>query len=377
MEDFYEELSLDPQSSLDEINKALSQLESTWKRREITNPEKATTMLAVIIRARKVFGSETSRQEYDLALAKSKEPKVDNTPSREEQFNKWYQDAVSYVRSKQYDLAKIAIDSALSFRDIVGEDDNLYHITAYIYRLNHIYMIALDYINKAIILNPKNGSHYLEKAFNYLDQLNPKATSSCVEKMRDSSSQAALYAEAAGDKNTASTAYGLLAYSYWLLPSIFTNATSAEQYAKKAVALGDATGYGSRVLDGVEIARQKEAREAEERKRRYEEEQKRKEAEQREWQLRQEQIERERREQEAARAKKEEEERKQKAIIDRRNKRHGVFVLVARLTIIAIFGGLAFYLVIQGIRGNDWGAYTVALLMALLGVLAFIWTLNW
>ena len=376
MEDFYEELSLDPQSSLDEINKTLSQLESTWKRREITNPEKATTMLAVIIRARKVFSSEISRQEYDAALAKSKEPKVDNTPSREEQFNKWYQDAVSYVRSKQYDLAKIAIDTALSFRDITDENDNLYHITACIYRWNHLYEVALNYINKAIILNPKDGNHYLEKAFNYYDQINPQVTSDHVEKMRDSASQAAMYAEASGDKDTASTAYGLLAYSYWLLPAIFTNAVSAEQYAQKAIAFGDATGYGSRILDGVQTERKKEEKEAEERKRRFEEERKRREAEQKERQLQQERWERERREQEAKRAKEEEEKRKQQAIADRKYKIHEAFIWIARIIIIGLFGGIVFFLVIRGKRG-DMGSYAVALLMALIGVFVFLWTLNW
>ena len=44
MINYYEELNLDSSSDLSELNKALSQLESTWKRREITSPEKSTSL---------------------------------------------------------------------------------------------------------------------------------------------------------------------------------------------------------------------------------------------------------------------------------------------------------------------------------------------
>ena len=71
MENFYEELGLDRSKRIDEINTELSKLESTWKRREITNPEKATTMLALIIRARKAFASDAARRSYDNELADS------------------------------------------------------------------------------------------------------------------------------------------------------------------------------------------------------------------------------------------------------------------------------------------------------------------
>lgn len=51
MVDYYAELNIDSSLGVDEINKELSKLENTWKRRELTSPEKATKMLALIIDA--------------------------------------------------------------------------------------------------------------------------------------------------------------------------------------------------------------------------------------------------------------------------------------------------------------------------------------
>lgn len=72
MTDFYAELSIDRDKKIDELNSDLSRLESTWKWREITNPEKATTMLALIIQARKAFASDASRRAYDNDLENSR-----------------------------------------------------------------------------------------------------------------------------------------------------------------------------------------------------------------------------------------------------------------------------------------------------------------
>lgn len=105
MTDFYEELNLNPQDSVADINRALTQLESTWKRREINSPEKATKMLALILEARNAFKSDATKAEYDHNLAESKKApeQVDYGAERKVQFQQYRTQAeklpVSCVRS--------------------------------------------------------------------------------------------------------------------------------------------------------------------------------------------------------------------------------------------------------------------------------------
>ena len=130
MVDYYSELGLDKSKKLDEINSELNRLESTWKRREITNPEKATTMLALIIQARKVFSSDSSRSAYDDELSRdNKGPEVtDPDKARTEEINKWKSQAKSYDDSRQFDLAKVAVEKAISMSNANGDDDSLFDI---------------------------------------------------------------------------------------------------------------------------------------------------------------------------------------------------------------------------------------------------------
>ena len=65
---YYEVLSLNRSLSTEEINTELSRLETIWKRSEITNPEKAAKMNALIIDARDVFKSDVTRRAYDISL---------------------------------------------------------------------------------------------------------------------------------------------------------------------------------------------------------------------------------------------------------------------------------------------------------------------
>lgn len=94
--DYYEKLNLDNSLSVSELNTELSRLETVWKRREITNPEKAAKMLLYIIEARKVFQTDSTRASYDKALAESKKKPVpvDGDAERREQLDKWLDDAL-------------------------------------------------------------------------------------------------------------------------------------------------------------------------------------------------------------------------------------------------------------------------------------------
>ena len=67
MINYYEELNLNRNDDVEEIKKTLNQLESTWRNREVRNPEKATKMIALIIDARKVFLSDMDKKEYQYS----------------------------------------------------------------------------------------------------------------------------------------------------------------------------------------------------------------------------------------------------------------------------------------------------------------------
>ncbi len=131
MVDYYSELNIDSGLSVDEINKELSKLENTWKRRELTSPEKATKMLALIIDARDVFKSTAAKSRYDRELAESKNQSksVDPNQQRKDDIQKWRTDADRYYDSGEFDLARIAVDRALALV-IDNSDDDLYALAA-------------------------------------------------------------------------------------------------------------------------------------------------------------------------------------------------------------------------------------------------------
>ena len=275
--DYYAELNLDKSKKTKEINTDLSRLESTWRRREINNPEKATATLALIIEARKVFATDSSRRFYDQELEKSKEKPVVTDPNadRRKQFEKWHSDALSYFTGGQYDLAKAAVDRALSFYDTSSDNDAFFSLVADVYRMNRNYSTALDYINKAIVINPQNAMHYILKAGIYRAQASSAqgySSTGDVERLihnaKDSLSQAVTMAHRNNDRTSESAAYGLLASYHYFVPC--PDRVKAEEYAKKSVDMGDIWGNAGKVLDDINKKRQQEAKAAEEQKRRQE-----------------------------------------------------------------------------------------------------------
>ncbi len=171
MVNYYEELNLDRSKSLFEIKTELTKQEGVWKRREINNPEKATKMLAMIIEAKKVFSSETARSKYDNDLEKS--ARDDSPLSAEEQreisLKKWVGQARMHFGDGSSDLAKAAIEKALDYIDNDNEDIEIYTLASDIYRECKEYNMAMNYINKAIILVPKDASPMLLYSFGGLN----------------------------------------------------------------------------------------------------------------------------------------------------------------------------------------------------------------
>lgn len=93
MVNYYEVLSLNRSLSTEEINAELSRLETIWKRREITNPEKAAKMNAAIIDAREVFKNDTTRKVYDVSLNPPQSVPAPEEPKRK--IEQWQIDATN------------------------------------------------------------------------------------------------------------------------------------------------------------------------------------------------------------------------------------------------------------------------------------------
>ena len=176
---YYEELGLNKDESLEDINRTLSQLESIWKRREINTPEKAAKMIALIVDARTVFASEQSRREYDASM-------INDYSDTEQEYlngyNKAFNDARFFSESKQNDLAKLAIDKARSLMNKVGLTDNekisFYARAASIYFNNSDYNDALDMANNMIFIDSDFLDAYVikETVLNCILQNNPNTS---------------------------------------------------------------------------------------------------------------------------------------------------------------------------------------------------------
>ena len=258
MTNYYEELSLDSRESLSELNMKLSQLESTWKRREITNPEKATKMLALIMDARKVFKDDSSKAKYDYELAESyKEPvSVDIDAERRENLNKWLNEALRYQQNSQNDLAKEAINNAAKF---VGSDDNdyFYYLLSIISYNNGELQTSFNAVNNAIVINPGVADYYLQSAAIYNDLYNARYEDPAylnealdyLEKGRGALRRAVTLAEKSGDTDVLIDALAILADSY--THCLNQNLEEAERLAKRAISLGDKSGDMEELLKDI------------------------------------------------------------------------------------------------------------------------------
>lgn len=258
MVDYYEQLKLDREASVEAINKELSALESTWKRREITNPEKATKILVLIMDARKAFKDDHSKAEYDYELAESNKESVSvsTDTERRENLNKWINEALRYQQNSQNDLAKEAINNAAKF---VGTDDNdyFYYLLSIISYNNGELQASFNAINKAIIINPGIADYYLQSATIYDDLYNARYENPAylnesldyLEKGREALRKAIALTEKSGDTDVLIDALAILADSY--AHCLNQNLEEAERLAKKAISLGDKSGEMEELLRDI------------------------------------------------------------------------------------------------------------------------------
>ena len=293
MTDYYEELKLSSSLGTTELYQELNKLESLWRRREVINPEKAAKMIALIVEAQKKFKDEQSRRDYDLQLDQSKRKfkQLDPNAERLQSFMEWRNKAVLFYDEKQYDLAKAALEKAFSYMPIDYEDSLFFNQAALIYVDNNDCNAAMDYINKAIIIDSDTPDYYLTKGlvFNTLAD-GQYVNFSDKQTFREKSEKMFLKAyELAARKNISvvrANAAGALAIYY----SFINDESRAETFAQEAVQYGDTWGNGQKVLDIIksrkearEKAQQEQQRREEEVRMRQEEENRRAEESRREY----------------------------------------------------------------------------------------------
>ena len=291
MTNYYEELKLDKNLSLNELRENLIRLESIWTDRASTRPEKAAEMLVLINQANKVFATDMSKAAYDRELfaPPKEETAADPNAVRKAEFEKWKKAAQDYYDRQEYDMAKTALDKALQNAD---EDDFAFlQLAAQICYSNGEYHAALSHINKALLIAPELAELYLTKAtilwYFFCDGINRDAS---LQQERNNLRIASEKAAAQGNTKVESHADGQLAASLYNWEP--KDVVLAEKLAKRAVENGDDSGLGQRVLEKLEEKRTAAQAERERREKLAREEQERREKLAREEQARREAAER-------------------------------------------------------------------------------------
>jgi len=170
IKDYYELLHLESSDDSETIIDELSQLERTWKQREISNPEKASEMFVLIREAKEVFKTSDSKNVYDHALELSKAgpaPElIDN--SRQKQFEDLKLEALKHWSSKRFDYAQKVIEKAEAYYDEKDDSNgDFYKIASAISQSNGDINRAIDYIDRALMQDPDNIDYMERKAFYY------------------------------------------------------------------------------------------------------------------------------------------------------------------------------------------------------------------
>lgn len=247
MINYYEELNLNRNDDVEEIKKTLNQLESTWRNREVRNPEKATKMIALIIDARKVFLSDMDKKEYDRKLDSGDAPEktVDPDADKNAQMMKWMSDAATFLDTDQYDLAKTAIEKALQFASEGSGTEDLYLMASQIYSEVGMYQQAVDYANKAIVENTASYRGYSRKIMaidSWLGKMkldDPKGTELLDLEMATVKTMEKL-ATGRNDEQTLGYVYSIYAHAYHNYLNM-RNDDLAEEYAEKSLKIGSYT----------------------------------------------------------------------------------------------------------------------------------------
>ena len=258
--DHYAEWDIQQDAPLEKIQKKLRELYNDWVAKKVHFPKEALPKLVLLEEATTIFENEASRKQYDRDLAESKKKPISVDPNAERfaSFQKWYADAKEYYGSRQYDLAKTAIEKALSFFNQDSDNPELFRTASMIYKDNHDFSFAMSYINKAIVAAPETASYDLDK-FTILESEElrlQKQSYNEREKIAQIISDeknvletAARKANQYNNQHDLATAYDYLAFVWYYKTG--ASPSTAEDYAKKALAIDNSQPNAIKVINDI------------------------------------------------------------------------------------------------------------------------------
>ena len=160
--DFYSMYGFSPTEDLEQIQSIVRQKIRDEENDSFSKGHADRMQLLQV--AMEAFSSQVTKLKYDQDLEDSLKHD-DPLGERRASFEKWYSVTLSHYGKAEFDLAKKAIEEAMRFgaNDEVA-DDGFYSVAASICRGLKNYPLALEYINKSILLAAKKSQRYYEKA---------------------------------------------------------------------------------------------------------------------------------------------------------------------------------------------------------------------
>lgn len=274
MDNYYEELGLDPSLGLEELARELNKAYNIWVKRQTNGHPDAMRKLVLVEEAREVFKDGASRAEYDRRLAEPEAPSQQANPdaARAAAYERWVGAAERYLDSGESGLAKAALENAANFADPTSGDAPFEYLAARVCRSTHDCHVALDHINRAIVLAPERVEYEIERALDYeamgYDAPDARERARCYERAVEVGRAAAEKAARLGDGRNEGVALGLV--SFWLRFKTGGPDDESEELARRAVSLGDAWGNAQKVIDDSERKRAEERAAAEAERKRLE-----------------------------------------------------------------------------------------------------------
>ena len=263
--DYYEELGINEDSSLEDIISELNQQENRYKATFASNPDGSRKKLSLISEARKEFSNDAVRLDYDRRLEESKRKQTGQDPdaAKRAQLEQFKEDARKDLQKQPPSVhyaqqARISVEKALQYEQYENNKEDLYVLAATAYARCEETETALRYIDKAINDAPDNPVNYIDKA-GLLDRKHE------YDLEQDIIEIAINKAKKKGKLQGETMGY----YAFFLLAHSRGSEEGIEQFARDAVSYGDSWGNASRVLE--EIKKRRLEREAEANRRRAEE----------------------------------------------------------------------------------------------------------
>lgn len=259
MDNYYEELGLDPSLDHEELARELNKAHNIWAKRQTNGHPDAMRKLVLVKEAREAFKDGASRAEYDRRLTEPEAPsqQADPDAARTEAYERWVGAAERYLDSGEPGLAKAALENATHFAAPASGDAPFEYLAARVYRSTYDCRRALDHINRAIVLAPERVEYEIERALAYGDMGRnaPDAQEKAryYEKAVEVGRAAAEKAARLGDRRNEGVALGLAAF--WLRFKTGGPDDESEELARRAVSLGDAWGNAQQVIDDSERKR--------------------------------------------------------------------------------------------------------------------------